>query len=179
MNFNMRWILLLVTGISISSHAFQLPKNIQKKVAKEVKLAFDVENFTMTSIEVPKDLSVILATKITDNNLFKIKKNDTLIGYLFTEKAPSKTDQFDYMVIFDENVIIKKSKVLIYREDYGGEISSKRWLRQFEGKKSDDTLHYEKDIVAISGATISAKSMTVAINNLLKTIHKLQQNNIF
>ena len=83
------------------------------------------------------------------------------------------------MVIFDEDVIIKKSKVLIYREDYGGEISSKRWLRQFEGKKSDDTLHYEKDIVAISGATISAKSMTVAINNLLKTIHKLQQNNIF
>jgi major membrane immunogen (membrane-anchored lipoprotein) len=38
-----------------------------------------------------------------------------------------------------------------------------------------DSLIYERDIIAISGATISANSMTIAVNNLLKTIDKLHQ----
>ncbi len=172
-------LLLFLSVISINAHAFQLPKNVQKKVDKEVKSAFEVDELTMTSIEVSKAINAKLLTKITKNNLFKIINNDDVIGYLFSDKAPSKTDQFDYLVLFDKDLIIKKSKVLIYREDYGGEISSKRWLRQFEGKTSNDQLKYEKDIIAISGATISAKSMTVAVNNLLKTIKILQQNNCF
>ena len=64
----------------------------------------------------------------------------------------------------------------MYREDYGGEIGSKRWLKQFNGKGKNDNIEYEKDIIAISGATLSAKSMTVAMNNLLKTITILHNN---
>ena len=172
-------LFLVLSIVSISVHALQLPKNIQKKVEKEVKSAFEVEEFTMTPIKISKEVNVKLLTKITKNNLLKIVQNDVVIGYLFADKAPSKTDQFDYLVLFDKDLIIKKSKVLIYREDYGGEISSKRWLRQFEGKTSNDQLKYEKDIIAISGATISARSMTVAVNNLLKTIKVLQENNSF
>ena len=65
--------------------------------------------------------------------------------------------------------------MLIYREDYGAEIGSKRWLKQFIGKKNGEDLKYERDIIAISGATISAYSMTIAINNLLKSVGELQQ----
>ena len=60
-----------------------------------------------------------------------------VLGYAFIDKAPSKTDEFDYLVLFDENLIIKKAKVLMYREDYGGEIGSRRWLKQFIGKNAD------------------------------------------
>ncbi|WP_117879286.1 FMN-binding protein [Aureibaculum luteum] len=178
MIFNLR-LLFFLSIVSISAHAFQLPKNIQKKVEKEVKLAFDIESFTMEFIKVSKEINVQLVTKITKNNFTKILKKEVVIGYLFADKAPSKTDQFDYLVLFDKDLNIIKSKVLIYREDYGGEISSKRWLRQFEGKNSKDQLKYEEDIIAISGATISAKSMTIAINNLLKTVNLLQENNYF
>ena len=98
-----------------------------------------------------------------------------MVGYAFVDKAPSKTDEFDFLVLFDTNLIIKKAKVLVYREDYGGEIGSKRWLKQFIGKSSIDRLIYEKDIIAISGATISANSMTIAINKLLQSIDMLHQ----
>ena len=77
----------------------------------------------------------------------------------------------------DGNWKIAKSKVLVYREDYGGEIGSKRWLKQFIGKTENDSLKYGDDIVAISGATISVRSMTTAINNLLASIKILRQNN--
>ncbi|MDH5413496.1 MAG: FMN-binding protein, partial [Flavobacteriaceae bacterium] len=75
-------------------------------------------------------------------------------------------------------LVITKTKVLIYREDYGGEIGSKRWLQQFIGKSKEDNLVYEQDIIGISGATISANAMTVAVNNLLKSINVLQLNKI-
>ena len=82
-------------------------------------------------------------------------------------------------MLFDTALIIKKSKLLAYREDYGAEIGSKRWLKQFIGLNSSSTIQYGNEIVPISGATISARSMTVAINNLLQSIAVLQQENIF
>ena len=158
--------------------SFQLPKNIEKKVSKEIKLAYEVEKFTLESILISDEINMQLNIKIEENNLFKILNHSKLIGYAFVDKAPSKTDEFDYLVLFDVNLIIKKTKVLVYREDYGSEIGSKRWLRQFIGKTKGEKIKYEKDIIAISGATISARSMTIAINNLLQSLEILQQNKL-
>ena len=72
--------------------------------------------------------------------------------------APSKTDLFDYLVLLDKDQIVLKTKIIAYREDYGGEIGSKRWLQQFNGKKSTDDLRYGDNIAVISGATISVRS---------------------
>jgi len=176
MNLKQTFLFLLIVG-SIGLLSFQLPKNLQKKVSKEIKTAFDVEAFSLESIQISDSLNSQLKTKISSNNFYKIVADKNLLGYAFIDKAPSKTDKFDYLVLFDNDLIIKKAKVLIYREDYGGEIGSKRWLRQFIGKTTYNKLIYKKDIIAISGATISANSMTVAINNLLKTIRILHQNN--
>ena len=76
-------------------------------------------------------------------------------------------------------MIIIKSKVLIYREEYGGEIGSKRWLKQFNGKSStSDEVIYGDNIVPISGATISVRSMTRSINDLLKSIKTLKNKKV-
>ena len=170
--------ILSILAFAIVLQSFQLSKSIQKKVDKEIKITFDVENYTLESIQVSNVINKQLKTKISADNFYKISHNNTVIGFAFVDKAPSKTDQFDYLVLFDVALIIKKVKVLIYREDYGGEIGSKRWLKQFIGKTSKDKLHYRKDIVAISGATISANSMTKAVNDVLKTIGILHQKKI-
>jgi len=170
---NYKQVLTLVFSIALMS--FGLPKNIQKKVDKEIKSAFSLEDFNMEAIEIPKVISSELPSVFSDDNFFQIKTIDSLLGYAYIGKAPSKTDKFDYLVLFDTEFIIKKSKVLIYREDYGGEIGSKRWLKQFIGKSENDTLLHGKDIMAISGATISTMSLTKAINDLLKSIKILHE----
>jgi hypothetical protein len=105
--------------------------------------------------------------------LFQVlSQKELLLGYAFLGNAPSKTDTFDYLVVFDTTFIIKNIKVLVYREDYGGEIGSKRWLRQFTGKDLNAHFDYGQNIAAISGATISVRSMTRAINSLLSDILK-------
>ena len=97
-----------------------------------------------------------------------------MLGYAFVDQAPSKTAKFDYLVIFDSDLKIINSKVLIYREEYGGEIGSKRWLKQFLGKTGSDRVDTKKNIDAIAGATISVRSMTKSMDNLLQTIGILQ-----
>jgi Na+-translocating ferredoxin:NAD+ oxidoreductase RnfG subunit len=95
------------------------------------------------------------------------------LGYAYVGTAPSKIETFEYLVLFNNEFIIKKSKVLIYREDWGSEIGSTRWLRQFNNKSIQDKFIYRENISAISGATISVKSMTNAINQLLSSLNLL------
>ncbi len=173
---NFRYILILIMSCVLL--AFGLPKNIQKKVDKEIKIAFELETFKMSSKLFPEDILSSLPAKFGEFNLFEIKSEENRIGYAYVGKAPSKTDQFDYLILFDINFIIVKSKVLIYREDYGGEIGSKRWLKQFIGKNQNDNLKLHQNIVAISGATISVKSMTIAVNNVLASLKILHQKEL-
>jgi len=163
---------------SFSLLSFVIPKNVQKKVTKEISKTFEVEAFDLEGIKISKDVNDLLVRKIEGEKLFKIVVKNELIGYAYVDKAPSKTDEFDYLILLDKDLIIVKTKVLIYREDYGGEIGSKRWLKQFNGKTSKDKLKYQKDIMAISGATISASSMTIAVNTFLQNLAILHQNKV-
>ena len=136
--------------------SFGLPKSLDKRVDKEVKDVFEISSYNFSSIEISKSIKSQLPSAITNENFFKISDQGAVLGYVFLDKAPSKTAQFDYLVIFDKNLKIARTKVLIYREEYGGEIGSKRWLSQFTGKSNKDSL---SDIAAISGATISVRSI--------------------
>jgi Na+-translocating ferredoxin:NAD+ oxidoreductase RnfG subunit len=172
----MKFISIFILTLVLMS--FGLPKNIQKKVDKEIVKTFGVETFNFTEVKIDGEISKNLPSKFEENNFFKIEANNTLLGYAYVSQAPSKTAQFDYLVLLDKDLIVLKSKILIYREEYGGEIGSTRWLKQFIGKKSGDQLKHGENIMAISGATISVRSMTDAMNDLLKSLRILQNQNI-
>jgi Na+-translocating ferredoxin:NAD+ oxidoreductase RnfG subunit len=169
---------VFILSISLVFLSFGLPKNILKKTNKEIKSTFNIEEFNLQSKVFNEDITKTLPSKFGESNLFTINVEDLLIGYAYISKAPSKTDEFDYLILFDKEFIIIKSKVLVYREDYGGEIGSKRWLKQFIGKSKKDDLRYNDNIVAISGATISVRSMTNAVNDVLKSIKILYDKNL-
>ena len=98
-----------------------------------------------------------------DGTLFYLSNSDdkVFIGY-----ARSKFKTFDYLVLLDKDNTIKLVKILIYREMYGSEITSKRWLaRNFIGRSEPRVF-----VDAISGSTISVNSLKYSINNLLNNI---------
>lgn len=107
---------------------------------------------------------VLLKTKanVPNGTLYEVagKTDKVYIGY-----SPSKFDDFDFMVLLDCNNKVKLVSVLIYRENYGGEIGSKRWLKQFIGMTEPKNY-----VDAISGATISVNSMKYSINKLIKSL---------
>ena len=163
--------LLLFSSIFLN---FGIPEPIQKKIDKEIISIFEIDSFSKTPIPIDEELNSELLVPIGPENFYKIFYEDNLLGYFYYGKALGKVDDFDYLVVFDDHMILKKIKILAYREDYGGEISSKRWLKQFIGLTNHNRIEYSKDIKAISGATISARSMTNSINDLLKSLSILQ-----
>lgn len=163
--------ILLIVGLN---SFMSIPDNYLKKINKEVFTVFEIEAFDREPVAIDSSVLSEMDASFNPDNFIKIIKDEKQLGYFYFGKAPSKADEFDYLVIFDDQLIIKKIKILAYREDIGGEISSKRWLRQFNGVSKSDELKYGKDIKGISGATISAKAMTKAVNDLLKNLSKLQ-----
>lgn len=120
---------------------------LESKAEKHLTKYYDKETF------------IIENTDFYDGKLYYIP-NST--DFVYIGKSRSKFEAFDFMVLFDETNTIKLVRVLVYRENYGGEIGSRRWLRQFIG------LNKPKPFVdAISGATISVHSIKQSINTLL------------
>ena len=101
---------------------------------------------------------------------FVSKEKDTM-GCIVLAKAFGKYDNFDFMISYDQNAVIKDIEVLVYREDFGFEISSKRWLRQFIGLGREDIVFHD-DVQAISGATLSCRSITVKIDEITNEMRK-------
>ena len=173
----MKLLLCILSFVCWSSLA-EIPKQFLKKIDKEILEVFQIESYDKELVQLDEDSLAGLSPSFDPNSFFRIKgEQGEHLGYFYFGNAPSKADTFDFLVIFDQELIIKKVKILAYREDYGGEISSKRWLGQFSGVSGQDSLEYGSEIKGISGATISARSMTQAINDLLKNISTLSLSN--
>ena len=171
--------LLPILTIVVFCTAFSIPEKIVKKANKVIGKFYEIQDFEKELILVDESNNAETPSEFRDENFFRILSNGTFLGYGYIGKAPAKTTDFDYLVLFDKDFIITKSKVLVYREEYGGEIGSKRWLKQFIGAgTSTKELKYNSDIIPISGATISVQSMTRAMNDLLKSIALLQKKSL-
>lgn len=154
--------ILVLISFQISA---QSPR-LLKKATKLIEKTYAVDDIQLKHKE--------FQTNSVVGDFYKIIDSNQLLGYAFIGTAPSKTDTFEYLVVFDSSLVIKKVNVLVYREDYGGEIGSNRWLRQFVGKARSTDLAVGKNIAAISGATISVYSMTNAVNQLLNEMNKFE-----
>lgn len=169
---------LFLTGVTLSFSASEIYPKLQKKIDAAITLTYDVEHSVLEEIVIPADLNSKTPATLSVNNLFKIHNDAQLIGYLYLGEAPSMKRKFDYIVMFNTDLTIKKSKVLIYREQHGKQIGSQRWLKQFIGLSVADTPIYGEDIDAISGATISASSMTKAVANVLSSVRLLKEKQV-
>lgn len=168
-------LLTYILAIVCLSSFSDIPKNYLKKIDKEVFNTFEISSYNKENVVLDQEAIEQMTSDFHPEAFFRISNEGEHLGYFYFGKAPSKADVFDYVVIFDKELIIKKIKILAYREDWGGEITSKRWLRQFNGASKEASLKYGSDVMGISGATISAKSMTNAINCLLKNLSKIPQ----
>ena len=171
--------LLSILTIVLFCTAFSIPEKIVKKADKVISKFYSIQDFQKETILIDVISNNETPSEFGNENLFKIESDGVFLGYGYIGKAPAKTTDFDFLVLFDKDFIITKSKVLIYREEYGGEIGSKRWLKQFIGvTTTTKELVYNRDIIPISGATISVQSMTRAINDLLKSVALLQKKSL-
>jgi FMN-binding domain len=88
-------------------------------------------------------------------------------GYAFVQNTIGKHKPMTYMVGVDARGRVSNVELLIFRESRGSEVRTKRFNVQYEGKTVSDPVRLNKDIINISGATMSVRSMTAGIKRVL------------
>lgn len=175
---------LFVIGTPQSS---LLTKKNKSKVEKITRKAFELESISLERF--------ITQNQKLKGNLFVIKTGEEEVGHLVMRRVhgckiggceensenaqmvkyvsdfdESSYETFDYFMVLNASKEIIKVHVIDYPGDHGYEVSSKRWLRQFQGYTGEDDLTYGKTVDAISGATISGNSITSDVKSTYRQL---------
>jgi len=101
---------------------------------------------------------------------FAAKQNGQVIGYAVIVDEIGKVNPFTLIVGTTPDFKVKDVAVMVYREPRGGEITQKRFLAQYTGKKSSDMLLLNHDIVGITGATLSVQGANRGVHKALAVL---------
>ncbi len=97
-------------------------------------------------------------------------KSGKVTGYAMITEEVGKFHPYTFIVSVDLKGKINKIAILVYRESRGSEIAKKRFLYQFKGKSLKNRIRINKDIINISGATMSVVTMCKGVKKVLAVI---------
>ena len=90
-----------------------------------------------------------------------------LLGYAVLSDEIGKYQPITFMVGVTPDFRVRDAAVLVYRETRGGEVRRSRFLRQYRNKTSRDPLRINRDIVNITGATLSVRALNFGVRKLV------------
>jgi hypothetical protein len=139
-----------------------------------VKLMFPKsEHIKKDLLRVPADRKLAIEERIGwkfPEDSFEVYIGETgtqVDGYALVQNTIGKHKPMTYMVGVDNRGYISNIELMIFREARGSEVRQKRFNSQYEGKTVLDPVRLNKDIINISGATMSVRSMTAGIKRVL------------
>lgn len=135
------------------------------------------DEFIMTSEE-KNNLEKLLARRLNEDG-FRIyigKKKGVIEGYAIITEEIGKFHPFTFIVAVTPNGKINNVAILVYRESRGGEIARKRFLYQFIGKSLKNPIRINKDIINITGATMSVQYMCAGVRKVLAVVNEYYIN---
>ena len=135
-------------NIYIEHFKINIPVDKKNKIEKQIKQKFYRDNLHCWSVSV----------------------NDSTTYIAVLDNTIGKSMPITFLVVIDDSNCIVNSKIIKYREPYGGEVQHKVWLSQFLRKDVESLFKIGKDIDGISGATISAHSVNKGIQKVLHLV---------
>ena len=88
-------------------------------------------------------------------------------GVAIIDVEPGKWGPVEFITAMDVKGTIKKVRVMSYQEQRGRPIARNSFMNQYRGKSSRSHLQVGKDIVGVSGATISSRAATFAVKKAI------------
>ncbi|ACY48716.1 FMN-binding protein [Rhodothermus marinus] len=89
------------------------------------------------------------------------------LGYAVITEELGKHRPITFIVGVRPDFSVEKVAVMVYRESHGGQVRLPRFLYQYRGKTLRDPIQTHRDIVNVSGATISVNSLNRGIKKVL------------
>jgi Na+-translocating ferredoxin:NAD+ oxidoreductase RnfG subunit len=150
---------LTLLALSLSADVLISPQEAMVLAYKDAT-QITKKNILLTNEQTQKiqeEAKVKLSSKIY--RIFKAQKDEKVLGYgiLINETVRSKNAVILYFIAHDS--ILKGIEIIAFNEppEY---MPSKEWSSQFQNIESTKMLRVSKEIPTITGATMSARSVT-------------------
>ncbi len=91
------------------------------------------------------------------------RRNDQIDGYAYITDKKGRHRPITFIVGLKPDCSVEDVAIMIYREPRGYEVKEERFLRQYHNKTIQDPIEVQRDIKNISGATISAHSVSAGV----------------
>lgn len=99
--------------------------------------------------------------------VYDVFDDGAFTGYGIVSEERGKYRPITFMAGISPDLHVVDVRVLVYRESRGGEVEHTRFLRQYRGKDIDDPLRINRDIINITGATISVRALNAGVRKAL------------
>ena len=140
------------------------------------------DRFDREALAIPADLRELAAARgerpfAADSTAFYIARDSAgaAQGYALFGDEIGKYRPITYMVATDPELRVTSVAILVYRESRGGEVRRQRFLRQYRGKGLDDPVRINRDIVNITGATMSVRALNTGVRKALLLLDKARE----
>lgn len=139
-----------------------------------VKLMFPKsERIKKELLKIPAEKKTVIEERIGwkfPEEVFDVYIGETgaqIDGYALVQNTIGKHKPMTYMVGVDARGRVSNVELLVYREARGSEVRTERFNVQYEGKTVLDPVRINKDIINISGATMSVRSISAGVKRVL------------
>lgn len=102
--------------------------------------------------------------------IFVARTGSNIDGYAVIDAQQGQHQPITFGVKLSPKGRVERLEVMVYREGHGDEIKERRFRGQFTNKGEDDSLKLGSDIMAISGATISSRSMSMGVRRAVALV---------
>lgn len=90
-----------------------------------------------------------------------------MLGYAIVAEEIGKYRPITFLVAAGTDLRVTSVAILVYRESRGAEVRRPRFLRQYRGKDVDDPIRINRDIINITGATLSVRALNTGVRKVL------------
>lgn len=150
---------LLVSGYLVQAATFRKPEEALKMIFQESKI--EIKNVVLT----PEQVTVIeklsgIKQKERLVSFYEAKRGNEIAGYGFIDVHILRTKPTTILYVISHDGKIDMIEILSFHEplEY---LPHENWLNLFKGKSIDkDLIRHRRDIDSITGATITAKTIT-------------------
>lgn len=122
------------------------------------------------------DLETRLGRRVPEDSVSALLVYDavgSLRGYAVVTEEIGKYEPITFMVGVTPDFKVRDVAVMVYRESRGGDVKRKRFLRQYRGKTARDPIDLNRDVINVSGATLSVRAMNAGVKRVLAELSAL------
>ncbi len=105
--------------------------------------------------------------------IFVAQTQGRVDGYAVIDDEVGLHQPITFATRLSSRGMVERVEIMVYREPRGDEVRDARFRKQFEGRTAQDPMRLDRDIDAVSGATISSASMAVGVRRAAVLVEEL------